>query len=53
MFQDWLYQDMTDFESALEYECEHPSWQYEWGSIKDTEFPALTISLEAEFGDMV
>ena len=46
MFQDWLYQDMTDFASALDYECEHPSWQVDYGLIKNTEFPALTVELE-------
>lgn len=46
MFQDWLYQDMTDFESALEYECEHPSWQCEWDVRMANEFPVLVVSIE-------
>lgn len=50
MFEDWLYQDMTDFASALDYECEHPSWQSDWGVIKESEFPALTVELEDEIG---
>ena len=48
MFQDWLYQDMTDFESALEYECEHPSWQCEWDVRMANEFPAFVTDLGVE-----